>query len=117
MHSGAKYAFVCIAALSIVVAGCSTKSSRTVGDLVEHFRESGFEGTFKPNFAGMMGAEEGGNFEDDEFLVVLYRFENESRADSLEKSGMSGYQCYKNGSFIMIGDDSPDGLISAFKDW
>src|SRR5262245_34210280 len=90
-------ATVCWATVLFVgVHGCSRGSlpNATIGDLVQHFKQSGLQGEYQPKFAVLIGAKEGGGYSGDGFSVEMYLLEDVSKAESLEKSGFSGKPCH-----------------------
>ena len=95
--------------------GCGGgRDSRTIGDLVQHFRETGINGEYSPTFAGMIGATEGGRYFADDFRVEIYVFKELSQAESLEKSGLAGSACHRNGRFILITMEGEKDVLPVF---
>jgi len=112
--------FIMFTLLCALIGGCNwhlLNDSRTPGDLVEHLTDAGFAGTFEFKFVGLIGAEDGGGFRGDNFSVEFYLFNDVSKAKSLEKTGLSGMRCYRNGNFVLFAHEAPEGLITAFTDW
>ena len=69
---------------------------------------------FHPNFAGLIGAKEGGSFTGDGVSIEVYLFEDVSRAESLEKSGFSGTPCHRNGRFILMVTEGKNKVLPLF---
>lgn len=99
----------------LLVPGCGGKGNRTIGDLVQHFKAKGLEGKYQPKWASLLGAKEGGGYAGDGFNAELYLFEDEARAESLEKTGANRMTCHRNGRFILLVYTGEEKLLPAFK--
>ena len=95
------------------------RGESTVGDLVEHFRKNGIEGEFTPNseaFSGVKAIEQG-LFLNEDFTIEfrIYRFDDASKAKSLEKTNGSKPKYYRSGKFVIEIDEGKDRLLPIFK--
>jgi hypothetical protein len=91
------------------------RANKTIGDLVQHFRSGGLRGNFSPMVLGPSGAKEGGSFHGEQIRVWIYRFEDSTLAESLEKSGMLDMKCHRNGKFVMAVDKGEDETLPLFQ--
>lgn len=96
-------------------AAAILQPERTVGDLVQHFRNAGVKGEFYRMVLGPSGAKEGGGFHGDKISVWIYRFDDVALAESLVKSGMQDMKCYRNGTFLMAVDKGGDRMLPLFE--
>ncbi len=103
--------------LLVLTLGCGGPDNRTAGDLVEHFKANGIDGQFQQTFAGLIGASEGGRYRGEGFSVEFYVFDDVSKAESLKKTGMSGTDCIRNGSFVLVPHKASDDILKAFADF
>lgn len=117
-----RIALVCLLA---GVAGCNTgkpAENATIGDLIEHMRSSGIPGDYYPSnqtFAEgnvkELGADEYGSFLGGSIECLVLHFPDESKAKSLEKTGLAGGTCHRNGKFVIMVRGGEEKVISAFK--
>jgi hypothetical protein len=98
-----------------IVSGCARHSNKTVGDLVQYFKQSGLQGEYQPMWAVLIGAKEGGSYSGNGFSVEIYLFDDLSKAESLEKSGFSGKPCHRNGKFILLIYEGENKVVPLFK--
>tara|TARA_R110000824_G_scaffold311766_3_gene498898 strand:+ start:2409 stop:2768 length:360 start_codon:yes stop_codon:yes gene_type:complete len=110
-------AFVFAIVLFGLIPGCGGPDTRTVGDLVEHFKANGIDGQFQQKFAGLIGASDGCGYRGEGFSVEFYTFDDVSKAESLEKTGMYGTDCIRNGSFVLVPHEATDDILKAFADF
>jgi hypothetical protein len=98
-------------------------ASRGVADLIEHFKKAGLDGVYLDG-SGMealhlapqqLGAEEGGSYMGDGLALFVYRFRDEAKARELEKSGLNGSPCHRNGPFVVMVQKGEDKVLPAFK--
>jgi hypothetical protein len=86
-------------------------NERSIGDLVEHFQKNGLNGKYFPCFA-LAGSEECGIYMDSDrfvettetksFQITIYRYSNEDKAKSLEKTGVAGNRAWLNGCLVVV---------------
>lgn len=90
-------------------------SNKTVGDLVEHFRKAGMDGRHSLKAAALIGAKDGCGFEGADFSVEIYLFDDQSRAESLEKTGFEGMKVHRRGKFVMLINIGEDKVLPVFQ--
>jgi hypothetical protein len=101
--------------LLLIVSGCDRHGNKTIGDLVQYFKQSGLQGEYEPMWAFVIGAKEGGSYEGYGFRVEIYLFEELSWAKSREKSGFLGAKCHRNGKFILLVHEGEAKVLPLFK--
>jgi hypothetical protein len=62
-----------------------------------------------------LGAAEGGSYLGPGVSLFLYRFADEDRARSLERSGLNGAKCYRNGTLVLVILKGEDKVLPVFQ--
>lgn len=97
-------------------SGCSpSNKNKTMGDLVEHFRENGIVGFYEPSVLYKYGAVEAGYYSNQpSFYSRLYKFDEIKKVESFAKLG-GQFPRFVNGYFVMeCTYESMDLLLPVF---
>jgi hypothetical protein len=118
-----KYKFLSVIAAiicTIFSVSCTNKSeSGSISDLVQHFKDNGFEGEFSPKAFALIGATDGGEYwKSESFSVEIYKFETPERAQEITKTmNLRASKTHCNGSFTMSLNKGDEKIIKIFNDF
>ena len=113
----AKIAFIICTLFSL---SCTNKSeSGSVSELVQHFKDNGFEGEFSPKAFALIGAVDGGAYsKSDSFSLEIYKFETPERAQEMTKTmNIEDKKTHCLGAFTMTLHKGDEKIVKIFNDF
>ena len=98
--------------VTTLLTGCGGgTSSKTIDDLITHFKDKGFEGETKDMLFGLIGATDGVAYSGENFSLEVYKFDDPGKIPDMLN--------YRNGNFGMMvtspNEDERGPLLEAFK--
>lgn len=96
---------------------CGQTESRTVSDLIQHFRDAGLDGESGEKIAAMIGATEGVSYKGEGFNVEVYRYIEPAKAREMANAKIGGKPCFHSGNFMLLvheGEESVRPVFNSF---
>ncbi len=106
--------------VSVFSTSCTKKNeSGSISDLVQHFKDAGFDGKFSPKAFALLGANDGGEYwKAETFSVEIYKFESPEKAEEITKTmNLNKNNTHSNGSFTMSVGKGDEKIIQAFNNF